>query len=449
MGASPVRSGMAAFPLALVAITLAHGAVRAQPTEPKSGPIPEAGFAIGDRLNLKPGLDLEAAEYLQGNSWFGQSQANIGAKSGAWTEVVAIPSLDWRYAWPKGSTLYGRTSVIGAFTNGIDAEGRNVNAPRIVGAELEDGYLGWKSGDLLEGSLGEDALDLSVGRRKYQVGSGFLFWKESNNGASRAAAGIAPRKAARLAATAKLSSHGWALDSVYLEFNDKPPTHTRLTGADLSYTSPVWGVVGVGGYQVLESDRTTRSGMSVFDLRADTRPIPQLRGLRLAGEYVHEETPGKLSTDAGFVGAGYSFDTLPWKPFFGYRRAIFRGDNPATRRSEAYDPFSLGISNWGSPLVGKYVLSNSNQRADAVRVMVTPIPVLDLTLEAYKLDLDQPGVAGRHYANEVDLMTRWAATRRLTFNMTAAFASPGSAARAQTGGAKDWTYLVLDLVWTL
>jgi hypothetical protein len=250
-----------------------------------------------------------------------------------------------------------------------------------------------------------------------------------------------------LAATAKLASRGWALDSVYLEFNDKPPTHTRLTGADLSYTSAAWGVVGIGAYKVLESSRTTRSGMSVFDLRADTSPFPKLRGLRLAGEYVHEENPGKLSTDAGFVGAGYSFDSLPWKPFLGYRRAIFRGDNPATSRSEAYDPFSLGISNWGSPLIGKYVLSNSNQRADAVRATVQPLPVLDLTLEAYKLDLDQPGSIDRHYADEFDLVTRWAVTRRLNFKMTAALASPGSAARAQTGGDKTWTYLVFDLAW--
>jgi len=441
-----VRSGIAAFPLVLVAITLAHGAAQAQSAEPKPGLIPEAGFAVG-RWNLKPGLQVEAAQYLQGNSWFGQSQANIGAKSDAWTEAVATPSFDWRYTWPKGSTFYGRTSVIGAFTNGIDAEGKNVNAPRIADVELEDAYLGWKSGDLLKGSLGEDAIDLSIGRRKYQIGSGFLFWKESSNGASRAATGIAPRKAARLAATAKLSSHGWALDSVYLELNDEPSTDTRLTGADLSYTSPAWGVVGVGGYQVLESTRKNRSGMTVFDLRADTNPIPQLRGLRLAGEYVHEENPGKLSTDAGFLGVGYRFESLLWKPFFGYRRAIFRGDNPATSRSEAYDPFSLGISNWGSPLIGKYVLSNSNQRADAVRASVQPLPTLDLTLEAYKLDLDQPGSIDRHYANELDFVARWALPHRLDFKMTAAVASPGAAARRETGGDKTWTYLALDLAW--
>jgi hypothetical protein len=442
-----VRTGLAAISLACAATVLAYGAAHAQSTVSKTGPAPDAGFSVGDRLNLKPGLQLEAAEFLQAHSWFGQSQANLGSKSGDWTEIVVTPSVDGRYSLPSSSALYGRASVIGAFTNGIDAEGSNVNASRITDIELEDAYLGWRSGDLLKDSLGENALDLSVGRRKYQVGSGFLFWKESNNGASRAAAGIAPRKAARIAATAKLSSHGWALDSVYLDFNDKPPTHTRLTGADLSYASSVWGVVGVGGYKVLESDRTRRSGMSVFNLRADTYPIPQLRGLRLAGEYVHEENPGKLSSDAGFLGAGYTFDALPWTPFFGYRHAIFRGDNPATRRSEAYDPFSLGISNWGSPLVGKYVLPNSNQRADAVRATVKPLSTLDVSLEAYKLDLDQPGSAGRHYADELDLLANWTITRRLTFSLTGSVASPGPAARAQTGGDKTWSYLKLDLAW--
>jgi hypothetical protein len=438
---------MAAFTLALVAFTLAHGGARAQSAASKSGWVPDAGFAVTDHLNLKPGLELEAAEFLQANSWFGQSQANIGAKSGDWTEVVATPSLDWRYGVPGNSAIYGRTSVIGAYTNGIDAEPRNHTASQITDVELEDGYLGWKSGDLLGSTLGADALDLSVGRRKYQIGSGFLFWKESNNGASRAAAGIAPRKAARFAGTAKLSTHGWALDSVYLEFNDKPPTHTRLTGADLSYTSSVWGVVGIGGYQVLQSDKKTRNGMSVYDVRADTHPIPGLRGLHLSGEYVHEENPGLLSSDAGFLGAGYGFDSVLWKPYFEYRHAIFRGDNPATKRSEAYDPFSLGISNWGSPLIGKYVLSNSNLRFDTARATVKPAAALDLSLEAYRLNLDQPGVEGRKYADELDLLANWAVTRRLTFSMTAAIADPGPAARYETGGDKDWSYLKLDLVW--
>jgi hypothetical protein len=398
-------------------------------------------------LSLKPGLKLESAQYLQGNSWFGQSEANIGAQSTEWNEIVATPSVDGRYNLGNGSTVYGRASLLGAFSNGVDAAGSNAGDPRLADIEPEDAYVGWKSGDLFKDSLGENALDVSIGRRKYQLGYGFLFWKEASNGASRGAFGIAPRKAARFAAIGTLNTHRWTVDAVYLDFNDRPSTDTRLTGADIAYTSPTWGEVGAGAYKVLSSTKTRRDGMDVFNVRADIHPFPWLRGVRLAGDYVHEENPGKLSTDAGFVGAGYGFDGLAWAPYIDYRRAIFRGDNPATGRSEAYDPFSLGISNWGSPLIGKFVLSNSNLRVDNVRVTAKPLAALELSLEGYKLDVDEPGPAGRHYADEYDFSANWKAARRLTFSLTAALATPGPVARAQTGGDRNWAMLILDLAW--
>ena len=433
--------------LAFVA-TLAAGAAAQAADEPtQTTPAPGSEETSARRLSIQPGLQLEAAQFLQDNSWFGQSQANIGADSAGWTEVVATPSVDWRYALANGSSIYGRTSAIGAFTNGVDAAGSNVDSPRVTDVELEDSYLGWRSGDVLKDSLGENALDVSVGRRKYQVGSGFLFWKEANNGASRAANGIAPRKAARFAATGTLSTHGWKVDAVYLKFNDRPSTHTRLTGADFSYTSPAWGQIGWGVYKVLGSNKKTRSGMEVYNLRADTHPIPQFRGLRLAIEYVREENGGLLSAYAGFAGIGYTFDA-PWSPYIEYQRALFSGDKPTTKISEAYDPFSLGISNWGSALIGKYVRSDTNMRVDSARIIVNPARSLQLKLEGYKMSLDQPPVGSpdRHYADELDLMASWGVTRRLTLSLTGAVAQPEAAAQLQTKGDKLWSYLMLDAV---
>jgi hypothetical protein len=437
--------GRCAWRAAALAACLAPALAHGQAAAPQGGDPP----AQAGRLHLKPGLQVEAAEFMQDNAWFGQSRANIGAESTNWTEAVLTPSLDWDYLLHNGASMYGRLSGIAAFTDGVDAAGSNVKEPRISDFELEDSYVGWRSGGLLADTLGTDAVDISVGRRKYQVGSGFLFWKESNNGASRAANGIAPRKAARFAAIAKLHTHGWTLDTVYLKFNDRPSTHTRLAGADVSYTSKAWGVVGFGAYKVLGSDKTDRAGMTVLNLRADTHPIPQLRGLRLAGEYVHEENGDRLLSDAGFLGVGYTFAALPWAPYADYRRAIFRGDNATTRRSEAYDPFSLGISNWGSLLIGKYVRSDTDLRADTLHLLLQPAQRLKLTTEVYKMALDQtpaPGVS-RDYADEVDLIADWAATRRLTLSLMGAVAKPKAAARESTGGDRTWTYLVVHASW--
>jgi hypothetical protein len=398
---------------------------------------------------VTPGLQVETAAFLQGNSWFGQSQANIGAVSKNWTETVLTPSVDWRYPLDDGSSVYGRLSAIGAATDGVDAGGSNANSPQISAFEIEDSYVGWRSGSLFADTLGTDAVDITIGRLKYQLGSGFLFWKESNNGASRAANGIAPRKAARLAADAKLSSHGWTVETVYLKFNDRPSTHTQLAGTTIYYSGSAWGLVGFGVYKVLTSNYPNRAGMTVLNLRGDIHPIPQLRGLDLTGEYVREQNGDLLATGAGFLGIGYAFSSLPFAPYVDYRRATFRGNSPNTTQSEAYDPFSLGISNWGSLLVGKYVLSNSNQRANSLRLVLQPLNRLKLTTQVYRISLDQPLVPTgvRDFADEVDLVAEWAATQRLTLSVTGAVARPRAAALEITGGDHTWSYVVLDARW--
>ena len=431
--------------MAALAACLAPVVAAAQTPSPSAAE-PQAS---SERFSLTPGMQVETAAYLQGDSWFGQSKANIGAVSTNWAEAVVTPSFDWLYRPYATSSFYGRLSAIAAYTAGVDAAGSDVGASHTYDLELEDGYVGWRSGDLFANTLGKDAIDVSFGRRKYQVGSGFLFWKESNNGASRAAEGIAPRKAARFAAEGNLTTHGWNVEAIYLDFNDRPSTNTKVAGTTVSYTDKVWGVVGFGAYKVLQSDKTNRDGMVVLDVRADMHPFPGLRGLRLGGEYVHETNGDRLDTDAGFVGIGYDFADAPWKPYLGYRRAIFRGDNPNTARSEAYDPFSLGISNWGSPLVGKYVQSNSNQRADTLRLIVQPLDRLTLTTEVYKISLDQTlmPIGKRDFADEEDLAVEWQATKRLKLSLTGALAQPKAAARQITGGDQSWSYLVLDARW--
>ncbi len=406
-----------------------------------------AGEAAADPpLQLKPGVTVEGASFLQDQSWFGQSEKNIGVMSGSWLEGVVTPSLDGSYRLTKDSSVYGRLSAIAASTQGADASGADAAEKRITNIELEDSYVGWRSGDLLTGTLGRDAIDISVGRRKYQIGSGFLFWKESSNGASRAATGLSPRKAARLAVTTKITTHGWALDSVYLQFNDKPSTRTHLVGGDLSYTSKAWGQVGVGIYKFLGSTKPTRAGMRMYDVRADTQPLPLLRGLHISGEYVHQDNGQLLAADAGFAGVGYAFDALPWAPFLGYRRAIFSGNNPKTSRSEAYDPLAIGISNWGSLVVSKYVQSNTNLQADVLRLALKPDSRLDLTVEAYRFRLDRPPTpeVSRDFADEVDAIAQWKATKSLTLSLQTALAKPEAAAVARTGGDKTWAYMILE-----
>ena len=61
--------------------------------------------------------------------------------------------------------------------------------------DLEHLYAGWRSGDLLADSLGEDALDLSLGRQEFQVGDGFLIWDGNFDNAGDGAYWLGPRTA--------------------------------------------------------------------------------------------------------------------------------------------------------------------------------------------------------------------------------------------------------------
>jgi hypothetical protein len=393
---------------------------------------------------LKGTLKATAAYFMQDNSWFGQSAANLGKRSGSWWEAYLHPGIEGSYGLDGGSTLYGRVSaVVGTTFNGIDAAGSNVGLNGVTSTRTEDAYAGWRSGKLF-GDLGEDFLDISVGRQQYVVGNGFLFYSQSNNGGNRGAYWMGERQAAKFSGIVRMKTGNWKADLVYLEADDNPKTDTELGGLTLDYAfSEAIGGIG-GGIYTLRSDLESRDSMNVYDLRFSLFPFeafdaPEaLKPVKLEGEYVYEEN-GDLVGDSGwYLSAGYQWADAPWKPTLTYRYASF---------SENYDPLFYGFNDWGywyqGEVIGEYVLGNSNLDSHMIKLNVEPIDSVKANLFYYKFRLGDPaalGVQSASFADEWNLTVDWTATDYLTVSAVAAYVIPGDGAEEYTGGDDAWAY---------
>ena len=150
-----------------------------------------------------------------------------------WFEGAAKPALTGTFTSSKSWQLYGKLSAVGERTYGA--------APSLVGEsassfKVEDLHLGWRSGKAL-GALGENALELTVGRAPYQLGHGMLLWDGAAEGGSRGGYWSNARKAFEFAAIGRFKPGRHTLEAFYLDKDDLPEADTgsRLWGANYEY----------------------------------------------------------------------------------------------------------------------------------------------------------------------------------------------------------------------
>lgn len=371
-------------------------------------------------------------------------------KCGIWREAAITPGLEANFGLGNTSTFYGRVSAVGAYTWGVDAVGSNVGSGDVYDWRIEDSYIGWRSGNIIS-SLDKDALDISIGRQKYQVGTGFLFWRASSNGGDRGAAWMTARKAADLAGIIRLKTGSFSSAVVYIAPDDNPDSNTRLSGVTLDYDMGKAGLIGGGFYNIFHSDIASRDGMSIFDLRADLKPFSKLPQLQLQGEFAYEDN-GDTQNAIGWYGeAGYRFENFSWSPYLGYRYAFFEGDNPNTTRNEEFDPLCYGVSDWGTWFQGEIlsvVLPNHNVESHTIRLQFQPDDALRMILLYFYFRLDDPQnldskVTDKDFAQEVDLIFDWSATNYLSFSGVAAVSIPEKGAKQYTAGDDNWWHFML------
>jgi hypothetical protein len=431
----------------------------AAPAEDASDAVTLPSATFGP-LTVQPTLGAGVAFFTQSNSWYGRSTANLGRNSDRWWEGYVTPGLGAELDLGAAGRFGAHVSVVGALTDGVDAAGTNVDDDTPTDVALDLAYLIWNSGPLLTEPLGEDAVELSFGRQKLELGSGFLIWQGATNGGNRGAYWLAPREAYELAGIAKVESHGVIGRAFYLEPDDDPDTDTKLLGIDLEYGLAEGGCaedaaptscVAAGYYNVVNSDIDTRDGMSVFDVRGDTRPLSSLPGVRVLGEFAYETNGNKLDAYGWYGELGYAADELPWTPYLSYRYAAFSGgESNSGRKSEAFDPLFYDGPDWGiwtqGEIAGEWVLSNSNLISHTVRLNAYPTDKLTLTALYYFFQLDDPSSAGvddHDFSQEINMIADYVVNGNLSVGVIAATSFPGDAAKQYTGGDQTWSQLAV------
>ena len=395
---------------------------------------------------LRPTIALEAAIYSESNAWLGESRSFMGDHVGYWYEWAVTGGLEGALALPDAGLLFGRASAIGTGTQGLDAAGSNFDNRYPEKLELEDLYLGWKSAQLLP-SLGENALQISVGKQKYQIDEGFFMWDGASDGGVRGAYWLAPRKAFYMSGIVRLHTGPYKAEGFYLKPNDEPFTGTNVAGANFEYEAKDTGTIGFTYLNVYDSQRKSRDGLNFFDWRLALTPLPMDRNVLLKGEYAYEQNPNFSFSRAWYAEAGYTFDKVGGKPFVSYRYADFGSTKvglTASQESQVWDPLFYGFYDWSSwyvgEIVGEFVTINRGLVMQTGRLRAEPIAGVTTSLlyTYYRLSGSTDEIAARdlnprvanikvkHLGQEFDFVTDYSATSYLSFSGVIAAFDPGS-----------------------
>ena len=407
------------------------------------------------KIQWKFNFDAGVGGFGFGNSLYTEVRPDPSGNLGDdWVESYAKPALSAEYALKTGA-LYGAASVVGERTFAAP--------PSLVGEDassfqVEDLYIGWRSGKTL--SIGEDALDLRVGRSQYKIGQGFLLWDGGGEGGSRGGFWSNARKAWEFAGIARFKPvKNNTFEAFYLDRDEVPEAKTgsRLWGLNYDLALGDANTIGATYLGTFSDSLPNRDGMSIYNLRAYVAPFKRLAGLSLGAEYAREENGSKLGSNAWMAQAGYEFGTVTWKPKLSYRYAYFQGDDPSTEKSEAFDPLFLGFYDWGAwwqgEIAGEYFLSNSNLISHQARVHFTPTESLGTGLIGVLFKLDQPAsfgpnVTSKNIASELDAYADWKLNSNFTMSFVLAYGNPQEALAQGYQRTQNFSYGMLYLSYS-
>jgi Alginate export len=368
--------------------------------------------------------------------------------SDQWFEGYIKPALSGSISLASSSEFYGTVSAVGERTYGSvpAAFGQDISS-----FQVEDLSVGWRSGKSL--ALGENALDVTVGRTQYRLGHGFLLYDGAAEGGSRGGYWTNARKAFEFAAIGRIRPGDHLIETFYLDKDEleESDSGSRLWGTNYEFTIGEDTTLGAT-YMKWFADpemRPGRDGLNVFNLRAYSSPVTHLS---FEFEYASERNADALNSNAWTLQGAYQLSDVTWTPKLTYRYALFEGDDPDTTANEAFDPLFLGFNDWGTwwqgEIAGEYFLSNSNLASHLVRAHMSPTDAVGVGLMFFKFLADKPasvaaGVTDSDLATEIDAYMDWKLNSNFTVSLIGAYADPGKAVQQATGRTKNFAYGML------
>lgn len=294
-------------------------------------------------------------------------------------------------------SLYAKANVVSAATWG-DGDAAGFTDGSEHATKIEDAYIGWKSGQWIP-ALGEDGLDLSVGRQGICLGEGFLICADAPNvGHSALFAEDFNRKGG---GTYYLAGHRAFTDTVMLKIAGKMPWHasiftfksnnaiqaySRFSGVTLDYSEPEKANLGFTYLHNNSVDQAyasristimqDREGMDVYSLRGGSDL--GIKAAQFSFEYALQNKKHSSNQTAWTVKAGYRFDR-PWQPTVHYRYSRF---------SESWDNLFIGAMEYGKWFPGEVAYNyagpfNANTQISNIGLSIQPHEKLTLGALAY------------------------------------------------------------------
>lgn len=387
----------------------------------------------GTELNL----DIEAVFGV----FSSDENYGLGAKTSGggsdWREGYIKYGFSGSHGYDSGASVYAGLNLISSGSWG-DGDAGGFTSGNESDTDLEDAYLGWRSGHLIP-VLGENGLDIAFGRQNFSIGDGFLINGDSLNMGDALNGGgydfdrggaywLAARKAFDRTAIARIGgTEGLRADLFWIESDNPAQAMTELAGINAEYVMPA-GTVGLAYIEGLDVDDkyaralgyTHRDGQQTLSLRYQGNA--GVENLFLSGEFVTQDQ-GDNSREDGegwYLEAGWTFADLPWSPSLNYRYASF---------DEGFDPlffgFSRGYGTWFQGEVAANYAGPFNSDAEVHHVGVKASPTDMLSIGALFFDFsDTAGGSGALDGQEIDIYAEWVVSPNLIISPLIGFYSP-------------------------
>ncbi|WP_100638478.1 hypothetical protein [Marinobacter salexigens] len=396
-----------------------------------------------DNHELNADLEIAAGIFTSDKNYLYDSDRN-GA---TWQEGYFKYGLSGNYTVGNKASFYGGINAVssGTFGDG-DAGGFSTGDER--NTDLEDAYIGFKSGDYLP-FLGNNGLDVSFGSQNFAIGDGFLINGDALNVGEGLSGGgfdfdrggaywLAARKAFDKTAMVRIGGNtGLRSDVFWIESDNEAQADTELTGINLEYVSPngTFGLMHLKGLDV--NDRyaqalglTARDGQDTTSFRYQGNA--GIEPLFLSAEFVTQNQGDNSREDANawYMEAGWSFTEQLWSPSVNIRYSTFEED---------FDPlffgFNRGYGTWFQGEVAANYAGPFNSDTDVLHVGVKAYPSPTVAVGALFFDFsDTSRGTGSLDSQEIDLYAEWAVNDHLFLSPLIGFFKPEN--RAADGGSQ-------------
>ncbi|WP_281298681.1 hypothetical protein [Flavobacterium limnophilum] len=419
--------------------------------------------------------------YTNNNAWYAREDAMLNGNPLA-NNPAGSGYTGWMEGWFSGG-LYGITTLSakknmylygGASYLVSGSAGRELftDQSRVFGA-FDDAYIGflgtknYPTGNRL-------TYNLSIGRKQFSVGQGYIIRNTASNGDNRGALQLNPRWASDYLGLASLRYNNvlvqiFQLDPDELSLVD---SQTKIQGFNAEWGDGYSNQIGIMLLNIPKSNFNYyspsgnvlgREGLSLYNIRYYGNKPAGVAGLFYKGEFAYERNSNyNMAAFTGYVDLGWSFAKSPSASVLRYRYAYFSGDNPNTEKHERWDPLLTG-GNGEEWVIGANhfkVVQNSNMIVNQLQANIRPWSKIELVPQAiYMYAAQNNNIGGnpalsympkKEYGYEFNISVKYFQSKSWYWHGHLAYTIPGTGVReALNNKTKPWLSAMLFFRYAL